>query len=91
VSQTSQGAWAREKISANFSQNNLPQAAARFCKLLSFLQGTKEEMAWLAKALKTGLDAHPLPHKPSARSLGALGLRWMPLEEEGALTPTTWT
>lgn len=36
-----------QKISANFSQNNLPWAAAPFCKLLSFLLGTEEEMAQL--------------------------------------------
>lgn len=43
LSQTGQCAQPHQNIRANFSQNNLLQAAARFCKLLFFLQGTKEE------------------------------------------------
>lgn len=42
LSQTGQCAQPHQNISANFSQNHLPHAAAWFCKLLSFLQGTKE-------------------------------------------------
>lgn len=47
-------------------------------------------MEQLARALQTGLGAHPLPIEPSS-VLQALGPTVVHLEEEGALAWTTQT
>lgn len=91
LSQTGQCAQPHQDISANFSQNNLPQAAAWFCKLLFFLQGTKEEMVQPARALKTGLDAHPLPNELFFHSPPSSGADTGASRGEGALAWVSWT
>lgn len=91
LSQTGQCAQPHQDISANFSQNNLPQAAAWFCKLLFFLQGTKEETVQPARALKTGLDAHPLPNELFSHSPPSSGADTGASRGEGALAWVSWT